>query len=325
VSRAVTIGLAATIFLVAAPGVSLALQALDVACSPSMPVVAPSETIRVRAWAASDAGPLTYRWVATTGRIAAVGSDVDWTIDVSDARPPYSATVRVDSTAGESGTCTVEVWPALGARKPGGQEAGRALLLPGRHMPTGYGLYSYILLGSEPLNPMRRERYLKTLEAWRALVPVLAELERYLKPAELNVTLVPVQRPGDGNVSADWLLEHYDYARARVLLRAVGQTGRDGPYIVSSLEALGETAPLVGPHLFQDLSSVPPPLVAAWTSEFLSQSSQQRFWEPRTGARLALRMRTTLRVLANGMGDVQTSLGQWISWSAKVSTEPAGR
>lgn len=318
------LGVICAILLAGAPVPSAMPQPIEVACSPSVPVAAPAETIRVRAWAASDAGALAYRWAATVGRIAATGAEAEWTLPASDARPPYRATVRVDGAGGESGTCTVEVWPALAGRGPGDREAGRALLLPGSPPPNGYGLYSYILFGSPPVDG-KRERYLKTLEAWRTLVPALAELERYLKPAELNITLLPVQTAADAKVSTDWLLEHYDYARARLLLRAVGQGGRDGPYIVSSLEPLGETAPLAGQHLFQDLSSVPPALVAAWTSEFLRQSAQQRFWEPRTGARLALRMRTTLRILAMGLGDVQSSLSQWISWSTKIPTEPAGR
>jgi hypothetical protein len=318
--RAVRILLAVAAVLTGAAASPLAQQPLEVACSPSVPVVGPSETIKVRAWAASESGALTYRWVATTGRIATTGTESDWTVQASDARPPYRATVRVDGGGGEWGTCTVEVWPAIAGRGPGNREAGRALLLPGRQPPSGYGLYSYIVFGSEPAGA-RRERYLKTLEAWRALVPALADLERYLKPADLNITLVPVQKAGEGKISAEAILEHYDYARARLLLRAVGQTGREGPYLVSSLEPLGDGL-LTGPHLFQDLSSVPAPLVGVWMSEFLSQSSQQRFWEARTGARLAVRMRTTLRVLALGLGDVQASLSQWITWTTKVSTEP---
>jgi len=170
-----------------------------------------------------------------------------------------------------------------------------------------------------------RERHVKTLEAWQTLVPALADLERYLKPAQLNITLVPVQGAVPTKVSTDWLLEHYDYARARALLRAAARDGRDGPYIVSTLEPLSETAPLAGPHLFQDLSSVPPELVSAWMKEFLNQSAQERFWEPRTAAMLGLRMRTTLWVLSQGLVDVQNSLGRWITWGASMPLEQPGK
>jgi hypothetical protein len=310
----------AAVLVVVTPASVLAQQPIDVACSPSTPVVSASETIRVRAWATSAGESLSFRWATTTGLIGASGVNVEWTPEASEARP-YRATVRVDGAGGAWGTCTVEVWPAVGGRGPGDREAGRALLVPGAQAPGGYGLYSYILFGAAPLET-KRERYLKSLEAWRTLVPALAELERYLKPDQLNVVLVPVQKAADGRVSAEWLLENYDYARARVLLRAVGRSGRDGPYIVSTLQPLGEGAPLTGEHLFQDMSSVPPALVAAWTSEFLTQSAQQRFSEARTGPQLALRMRTTLRILGMGLGDVQNSLGQWISWGAKLATEP---
>ncbi len=302
------------------PGLPQAQQPIDVACSPSAPVAGLSETIRVRAWAISTGEPLSFRWAATTGRIPATGAEVDWKLDASDARPPYRATVRVDGAAGNFGTCVVELWPAGGGRG----EAGRALLRQGSKSPGGYGLSSYILFGSMAVKTTR-ERYVKTLEAWQTLVPALADLERYLKPAQLNITLVPVQGAVPTKVSTDWLLEHYDYARARALLRAAARDGRDGPYIVSTLEPFSETASLAGHHLFQDLSSVPPELVSAWMKEFLNQSAQERFWEPRTAAMLGLRMRTTLWVLSQGLGDVQNSLGRWITWGASTPVEQPGK
>ena len=80
-----------------------------------------------------------------------------------------------------------------------------------------------------------RERYLKAIEAWWSLVPDLIQLERYLKKEQLNMMAIPVQAPASTKVSPELLLENYDFARARVLLRAVERSGRDGPYLVSSL------------------------------------------------------------------------------------------
>ena len=98
---------------------------------------------------------------------------------------------------------------------------------------------------------------------------------------------------------------------------AVRATAREGPYLISALEPLGGRT-VSDRYLFQDMSHVPPSLVRAWTMEFLNQSAQQRFWDERTGAMFGLRMRTTLRVLSVGLGDVQRGIAEWISWGAST-------
>ena len=124
---------------------------------------------------------------------------------------------------------------------------------------------------------------------------------------------MPVTSPPPGAVSAEWILEKYDYARARTILRLLPGTHRDGPYIVSALRPLAAPTPL-GPVLFQDLSRVPPHLVSAWVKEFLNQAAQERFWEERTGQQLAHRLRLTIGVLAEGLPEVRKALDSWITW-----------
>jgi hypothetical protein len=320
--RAATFALGAAILTIAAT----AQRPIELACAPSAPIVSAPGTIRVRAWSdASDPRAVAFRWAATAGRIAASGSEAVWTIAASEAdtRPPYRATVRADGADGGSATCTVEVWPATTGRgpapPPAPREAGRGLLVSGTQPRNGYGLYSYLVLGARPTDATR-ERYLQTISALWSLAPDLIQLERYLEPRQLNAMLVPVVMPGSPAVQPQWVLDNYDYARARVLLRAVGRAGRDGPYLISSLQPL-DSATATGPHLFQDLSSIPPTLATAWTREFLNQAAQQRFWEERTGSMLGLKMRTTIRVLAAGLPEVQRSLGEWIRWGAAAGTE----
>jgi hypothetical protein len=193
-------------------------------------------------------------------------------------------------------------------------------LAGGDQAPKGYGLYSYLVLGASPTDATR-ERYVQTIAAWWSLAPDLLQLERYLEPRQLNAMLVPVVAPAPATVSPQWVLDNYDYARARVLLRAVGRDGRQGPYLLSSLQPLDGATAATGPHLFQDLSSIPPTLATAWTSAFLNQAAQQRFWEERTASMVGLRMRTTIRVLAMGLPEVQRSLGEWIRWGASAGSE----
>jgi hypothetical protein len=291
-------------------------QALDVICSPSAPIVNAPETIRVKAWIDPDEvpEPVAFRWTATVGAIGTSGPDVVWTV-VPDAgsRPPYRATVRAEHD-GRAGTCTVDVWPSPQGRGPAEREAGKMLLVTTEQAPADFGLYSYLLLGSAPTETSR-ERYVKTIEAWWSLIPDLVQLERYLEKPQLNAALLPVLRRPTNDVSPAALLSRYDYARARVLLRAVGRSDRDGPYLVSSLKPLNEGAQVSGPYLVQDLSSIPPSLAAPWTKEFLNQTAQERFWEERTAQMLALKMRTTVRILADGLKVVRLSVTDLITWS----------
>jgi hypothetical protein len=319
--RLATVALVACFLLALTIGAS-AQQSLAVLCSAPAPIVETPGTVRVRAWADPAHAAVTYRWAATVGRIDASGPEVDWRFGPAEpgARPPYRATVRVDSKEGGSGTCTIELWPSTEGRGPAERESGRTLLAGGAQAPAGYGLYSYLLLGSGP-TVANRERYLKAIEAWWSLVPDLIQLERYLKREQLNMMAIPVQSPVT-KVSPEVLLENYDFARARVLLRAVGRSGRDGPYLVSSLRPLDDRRVGDAPYLFQDLSAVPPNLAAAWTKEFLNQTAQQRFWEPRTPAMLGLRMRTTISVLAVGLADVKQGLAEWIGWGGGATPEP---
>jgi hypothetical protein len=110
-------------------------------------------------------------------------------------------------------------------------------------------------------------------------------------------------------------VDHYDYARARVLLDSLPGDLREGPYLVSVLKPLASTAPRE--YLFQNLSFVPDDddkLISYWVREFLAQAAQERFWEPRTLDSFVLKLRTTIAVLSFGLQPVQKGLESWVSW-----------
>ena len=57
---------------------------------------------------------------------------------------------------------------------------------------------------------------------------------------------------------------------------------------------------------------MPSHLAASWVKEFLNQAAQERFWDERTGARLALKLRvTTVSVLGEGLPEVRKALDGW--------------
>jgi hypothetical protein len=53
--------------------------------------------------------------------------------------------------------------------------------------------------------------------------------------------------------------------------------------------------------------------VTLWVKEFLNQAAQERFWEEPTVGNLALKLRTTIGVLAAGLPERKT-LEDAIGW-----------
>ena len=213
---------------------------------------------------------------------------------------------------------------------PVGRETGRAFLIAEQPEAKGYGLYSYLLFGAPPTEATR-ERYLNLIATYLESIPPVGSFKGSLERWELNIAYLPLkdsppvefskgcsQLPcGTGNVAfAQWVLDHYNYTRARVLLRAVpaGGTHRNGPYIVSSLKPLSTTPILSPPYLYQDLSSVPPRLVLLWVKEFLDQTAQQSFEDSRKVQQVALKLRQSIAIAAKGLPDVLEALDRWIAW-----------
>jgi hypothetical protein len=296
---------------------ALAAGAPVLGCAAATPTVGLGGAVVLSAWAPGSSP--RYVWEAPVGRLEGHGQQTRW--DLGGLRPgTYAAVVRVGDPSGAS-ECVVRVIVRQDAGTRGGgtatprRETGSALLLEGARETDGYGLYSYLLLGAPP-SAEARERYLKAVEAVWTVLPDIKALEQYLPRAELNVAYVPVRSaPGEG-VSAQWILDNYDYARARSLLRYLPGSNRDGPYLLSTLTPLGAaSAPTAGPRLFQDLSRVPPHLAASWVKAFLDQAAQERFWDERSGAKLALELRVTVAILGEGLPEVKKALDSWIAWA----------
>jgi hypothetical protein len=255
-----------------------------------------------------------YLWTATAGRIEGKGAEARW--NLAELRPgTFAAIVTAADGQSVSPECVVRVTVRRDAQGRGmSRETGRFFLVAGQAETPGYGLYSYFLLGAPP-SEASRERYLKALEAYLSLIPDVVSLEEYVPRAELNIFYLPVRTAPTEPVTAQGVLESYDYARARSVLRGLPGQNRDGPYIVAALRPMsGATAGTPGSYLFQDLSSVPPHLAASWVKEFLNQAAQERFWEAKKGAQFAQRLRATVGVMGAGLPEVKKSLDSWIAW-----------
>ena len=293
-----------------------AAEPLALTCSTETPTVPLGGTVILRAWAQSSSGrTLSYTWVATGGRIEGRGAEARWSL--AELRTgTFAATVKAGDGESTSSECQMRVIVRRDVQGRGSsRETGGAFLAAGRSEAAGYGLYSYLLLGAPP-SESSRERCLKAIEASLALVPDVMSLEEYVPRRELNIFYLPVRGEPVKPLSGQWVLDNYDYARARSLLRALPGPNRDGPYILAAFRPLGSAAAgaTSGPYLFQNLSSVPPHLAASWVREFLNQAAQERFWEERTTVQLAQRMRLTVGIMGAGLPEVRKALDGWIAW-----------
>ncbi len=273
----------------------------DLLCTTALPVARPGERVEIRAW--SEDAP-TVHWEATLGEMSDRGATaILWAPQQTGPVSILGRTAR--------GACSLTVF-VVGEER-GGRETGHGLLVRDAAEPGGYGLYSYILLGTDPSGESR-ERARSVIAAFLTLAPALADLESLFGRAPLNAAFLPIEVSPPADPTADWLLEHYDFARARAILNGLEGMLRRGPYIVSTKAPATPGEPLARPLLIQDLSAVPPHLVSLWYTAFLNRAAQERYWEEDRLQALGLETRTLVGVLAAGLPDVRSAVDGWISW-----------
>lgn len=192
---------------------------------------------------------------------------------------------------------------------------------------TGYGLYSYLLLASAP-TPAERPRALAAIAAYLNYIPRRVDAERYVQPSQLNITylcvtsappaaVIDVQEGDlsarDDQSAAEWLLDHYDYNRARVILHSVRGAHPDGPYIVSARQPLSGAPVTAGGYVSQDLSHAPPELAATWVKIFLTESESIP-GAPGGLQETAVKLRQAVALAADSLPEIQAAVKKWITW-----------
>lgn len=210
-----------------------------------------------------------------------------------------------------------------GPRNGGPRMSGSEFLLPGQTestAPRPYGLYSYLLFGSAP-SEAARPRYLEAIRAYLTLLQPVRELEREgASRDELNVTYLPVDdrravaaAEAADPAAAEMILEHYHYARARILLnKVVGGPHLDGPYLVSFREPLGKIRRLSGDYGWIDMSTVPAGRVSRWVRIFLRETARQNYWEPDRPRRVWTAMLDELARAGEGAPEVLEAVAFWV-------------
>jgi len=199
-------------------------------------------------------------------------------------------------------------------------EATFSVLLAQEAELEGYGLYSYLLFGSEPADDAARERYVAALISISSLPPT-RQMRRTFSKEALNITYVPLtnaveikSRPTDRKAALT-MLNAYNYPRARFLIDKVDSKLRGGPYIISVLKPLSSADHTPDRFLFQDLSSVTPRVINSWVTIFQSEAAREEFWEPETARRFAGDLRTVIDVVAHQiMPNMPPKIASWIGW-----------
>ena len=138
---------------------------------------------------------------------------------------------------------------------------------------------------------------------------------RFTPKANINITYLPLTENPPANPSAEWVLDHYDFPRARVLLDKVSPNLRNGPYIISVTQPLSGSQMPIGHYLYQDLSNVPASVIHLWVAEFMKQAAKENFWEPDTATDWLLKLRSSIAVMATAVPDISESLKQWLKWN----------
>lgn len=286
-----------------------------IACSPSAITAYDGDRVVIHV-RAPDGAPLTLQGKPSAGRVVKQPSGAlrwDFT-DVDGGH--HTLDVRSTDAAGRTGSCSVVVRVRLGTR---GERliSGRTLLARAEREESGYGLYTYLLFGSQP-NPAMRERFMAALDAYLKVIPDIEGFQQSLPIAQRNVTFFPVDQQlstdlrSDPTVFKAWLLAHHDYARARQILQPVAAARRDGPFLLSCTAPRSAQPGTDGPCLFQDLATIPPRLVSLWTQEFINQAQMAQFSGSVLDPSFPVRVRTAIAMLADNIPAVRVDeLMRW--------------
>ena len=211
-------------------------------------------------------------------------------------------------------------WPSDDDEERSGaahQLTGRDFLLPNAPEPPGFGLYSYVLFG-EHANSANQDLYGAILAAYLALDEARRFESEHVDRKELNVTFVPLRQAAPDEVSVPWILDHYNYVAAQILLKKlVDDADISGTYIVSYEQPVSSTTEVDRRRLLvQDLTGLPPNLAFLWFREFKAQVRQSRYWDDKTMGQFMLKMRTQIALIARAFGGVRSPDGDMRSFAA---------
>lgn len=184
----------------------------------------------------------------------------------------------------------------------------QTLLVDEQREKKGFGLYSYLLF-RDPPTEKNVNIYLSIISACVDEIPDVESLEsKGFSREELNVVHIPVNTTLPlfvKNVSvktqrarwSKWILQNYNYQRARSILNRFGRTSTDGPYILSTLKPAQNPGAYQTLYLLQDFSVIPhstPKLAFQWVIDFIGRVSIPQRWNDTNLIRVSSRFRDSM-------------------------------
>ena len=171
---------------------------------------------------------------------------------------------------------------------------GHQALIKSEKETSGYGLYSYVLFPA-PATDDTRNLYLQTIKACLKTKSVETLQRSGLSLNQLHVIYLPVlQNPRtlsqnkieqmDLQQWSEWVLDQYDFSRAKDILNQLPRVQGRGPFIVSTKLPVSVSPLRARDHMLQDLSSIPatnPNVAFFWVRDFLSLASDSQEWQTR--------------------------------------------
>jgi len=229
-----------------------------------------------------------------------------------NARPAKSHSAETDSAI-EADSAHADT-PSPGHTTFMRRVTGAAFLLRNQKEESGYGLYSYALL-THPPQESELPKYRAFVKAFVKLQRV-SDLRKYLPRARINITYLPVTSiPSERKQSSldqqtDYIISHYDYARAAAILASMPQQAGSGPVIISVLTPVRVDR---NPHpvLVMDLTTAQPALMTAYVQLFCDKAAQDHFWNARTLEEFGVKLNNLLVTTATGLGLSATAVKYW--------------
>ena len=301
-------------------------------CGADRPLVHPGDSVVVRGWVVGTTEPAAARrwqWQAAVGTVSGDAVAV-WKFgpaDSPDANRTLIATVESAATGDAAAPLRCDVEIVLAERPKtaeggsrGNEVTARAFLLDGQEPPTGYGMYSFLLLDTPALTNVETERQINAIATFLLLIQPAAQMEAHRRINQLNLALLPVKHElrlpeqlvvvSEARTLAAQVLRSYDYARAQALLADFCVKVRgSGPFLVASRDRDGDCRRR---NLLMDMSQVTPNLVPNWIQTFRSLATAERSWGNDTMVNLALNTRNVIAVAYRGATDVTLGLSQWV-------------
>jgi hypothetical protein len=268
------------------------------------------------------------RYATRVFRQFAVAPETKTSLKIALSRAPTAAARKPESPRPTPTPVTPAPVPFPAADsappQPGDHSvSGRSFLLSHDPEEPGYGLYSYLLFSSAPASDDEKKRDLAVIQAFVDLLNDVSDLQSNgVGKGQINVTyLLVTEAPRDKIPPADWVLSHYDFPRAKVLLRIFHRNVLGGPYVASALAPLSQSGIAPDHHLWQDMTHVPAAVAASWEKEFERRAARPEFWAPDTRDQALLALRDFISNSASGLTAVDAAstsfksmLATWLTW-----------